>query len=145
MWSQTAAALANLSWWPAPAFKKPYQFARGVDPLAQLKAQTGLWLHEKAIRFQARLEVRNSSFEPLDDRYRFVRPRRPRDVRPALFVFTALNRLSLRSPSHELSSSHELSPSYELSLSRISRTGERPRRETGARPTSASEKIRASS
>jgi hypothetical protein len=132
---QMAAALWHkLSWWRAPTSEKLNQFARGVDPLAEVRAQTGLQIQEKALRFQARLEVRDSSFESLDNRHRFVRPRPPRDIMSALFLVTALNSLSLCSPSHELS----------LSL-RISRTGEPTRLATGLRPTSGSEKIRASS
>jgi hypothetical protein len=104
---RAAAQWHKLSWWRAPASEKPNQFARGVDPLAQVRAQTGLRIHKEALRFQARLEVRHSSFESFDNRHRFVRPRPSCDVMSALFLVTALNRLSLRSPSHELSSRYE--------------------------------------
>jgi hypothetical protein len=54
---QMAAALWHkLSWWRAPTSEKLNQFARGVDPLAEVRAQTGLQIQEKALRFQARLE-----------------------------------------------------------------------------------------
>ena len=79
-----------------PLPKNLNQFAPGVDPLAEVRAQTGLGIQEKALRFQARLEVRDPGLEPLDNRHRFVRPRSPRDVMSAQFLITALRLFSLR-------------------------------------------------